>query len=127
MTIRDLLNKINKEKPSSFTEAELIAFVNEVEAEVAEQLGITDEDVPVYTYEHDSELDRVLLAPAPYDRLYVSYVKMQIDYSQEEYDSFANNQAQHTQDFQDFTDWVVREGKVSRTKYPRRFRNVTRW
>ena len=125
MTIRDLLNKINKEKPSSFTEADLIAFINEVEAEVAEQLNVSE--VPVYTYEHDDELDRVLLAPAPYDRLYVSYVKMQIDYSQEEYDSFTNNQAQHTQDFQDFTDWVVREGKVSRTNYPRRFRHVTRW
>lgn len=125
MTIRDLLNKVNKEKPSSFTEAELIAFVNEVEAEVAEQLGVTE--VPVYTYEHDDELDSVLLAPSPYDRLYVSYVKMQIDYSQEEYDSFTNNQAQHTQDFQDFTDWVVREGKKAKDSYPRRFRHVTRW
>ena len=37
MTIRDLLNKISKEKPNSFSEAELISFVNEVEAEVAEE------------------------------------------------------------------------------------------
>ena len=110
MTIRDLLNKINKEKPSSFTEAELIAFVNEVEAEIAEQLEI--ESAPVYVYDHDDELDRVLLAPAPYDRLYVSYVKMQIDSSQEDYDSYENDQAQHTADFQDFTDWVVRTGQV---------------
>lgn len=124
MTIRDLLNKINKEKPSSFTEAELIAFVNEVEAEVAEQL--CNATAPVYTDDHD-DLDKILLAPAPYDRLYVSYVKMQIDYSQEDYDSFTNNQAQHTQDFQDFTDWVVREGKAGKSRMPRRFRHVTRW
>lgn len=124
MTIRDLLNKINKEKSNSFTEAELIAFVNEVEAEVAEQLGVGEP--PVYTYEHDDELDRVLLAPAPYDKLYVSYVKMQIDFSNEEWDSYANDQAQHTQDFQDFVDWVVRTGQVIK-RYPRRFRHVTRW
>lgn len=125
MTIRELLNKVNKEKPNSFSEADLIAFVNEVEPEVAEQFG--EDEVPVYSYEHDYELDRELLAPAPYDRLYVSYVKMQIDFSQEEYDSFANNQAQHTQDFQDFTDWVVREGKSKKHKFPRRFRHITRW
>ena len=124
MTVRDLLNKIYKEKPNSFTEADLIAYINEIEAEVAEQLHV--EDVPVYTYEHDDELDRVLLAPAPYDRLYVSYVKMQIDYATEEYDAFANNQAQHNQDFQDFVDWIVRTGQVKK-KYPFRFRNVTRW
>lgn len=125
MTIRELLEKINKEKPNSFTEADLIAFVNEVEAEVAEQFG--EDEVPAYSYEHDDELDKELLAPAPYDRLYVSYVKMQIDYAQEEYDSFANNQAQHVHDFQDFTDWVVRENKSKKHKFPRRFRHVTRW
>lgn len=119
MTIRDLLNKIQKEKPSPFTEAELIAFVNEIEAEVAEQLGT--EEVPSYEDNHD-DLDETLLAPAPYDRLYISYVKMQIDYSNEEYDSYQNNQAQHAQDFRDFTDWVVRERKAERTSM--RFVNV---
>lgn len=124
MTIRELLNKISKEKPNSFTEADLIAFVNEVEAEVAEQLKVYD--VPEYTDNHE-DLDEELLAPAPYSRLYVSYIKAQIDYSNEEYDSYANNQAQHVQDFQDFVDWVVRTNQAPNDKYPRRFRHVTRW
>lgn len=121
MTIRDLLNKISKEKPNSFSEADLISFVNEVEAEVAEQLH--EFEAPVYTFEHDDELDRILLAPAPYDRLYISYVKMQMDFANEEWDSYANDQAQHVQDFRDFTDWVVREN-VAGSKLPRRFRHV---
>ena len=122
MTIRDLLNKINKEKPNSFTDADLIAFVNEVEPEVAEQLGLTE--VPVYEYIHDEDLDVTLLAPLPYDRLYVSYVKAMIDYANEEYASYQLNQEQHTFDFQDFTDWVVRTGQNVNSTYPRRFRNV---
>jgi len=125
MTINELLNKIVKQKPNSFTQADLIAFVNEIEAEVAEQLGITGEDVPVYD---TTDLSTELLVGAPYDRLYVSYLKAQIDYATEEYDSYANNQAQHVQDFQDFTDWVVREGKKQTTATgPRRFRHITRW
>lgn len=122
MTIRDLLNRISKEKPHSFTDADLISYVNEIEAEVAEQLRVSE--VPVYVSGHDTELDKVLLAPAPYDRLYVSYVKAMIDYANEEYDSYANNQAQHVQDFQDFTDWVVREGKAQDLGFPKRFKNV---
>lgn len=140
MTVRDLLNKINKEKPSSFTEAEIIAFINEIEADVAEQLRTkvmaytfrensdedaeTESDVPDYIYGHDDELDVEMLAPAPYDRLYVSYVKAQIDYANEEYDSYENNQAQFITDFHDFVDWVVREGKAKPSIRQRRFRNV---
>ena len=124
MTIRDLLNKISKEKPNSFSEAELISFVNEVEAEVAEELHMDAEDVPVYVYEHDADLDKTLLVHAPYDRLYISYVKAMIDYTNEEYDSYANNQAQHIQDYRDFVDWVVRTGQAVKTNTVTRFKNI---
>ena len=121
MTLRDLLNKINDEKPNSFSEAKLISFVNEVEAEVAEELRV--ENVPVYEDNH-TDLDKVLLVEAPYDRLYVSYVKAMIDYTNEEYESYANNQAQHVQDYRDFVDWVVRTGQVARNNAVTRFRNI---
>lgn len=124
MTIRELINKISDEKPNSFSEAKLISFVNEVEAEVAEELHMDKEDVPVYVYEHDEDLDKVLLIPAPYDRLYISYVKAMIDYTNEEYDSYANNQAQHVQDYRDFVDWVVRTGQAVTRNTVRRFKNT---
>ena len=107
MTLRDLLNKISDEKPNSFSEAKLISFVNEVEAEVAEELRV--EDVPVYEDNH-TDLDKVLLVEAPYDRLYVSYVKSQVDYANEEYASYQLNAEQHNQDFTDFINWIVRNG-----------------
>lgn len=121
MTIRDLLNRIQKEKPNSFTEADLIAFLNEVEAQVADELHI--EDVPVYEDNH-TDLDEVLLVPAPYDRLYISYLKAMIDYTNEEYESYTNNQAQHVQDFRDFVDWVVRTGRAENTNAVRRFKHI---
>ena len=121
MTLRELLTKVSDEKSNSFTEAKLISFVNEVEAEVAEQLGETD--VPVYTDNH-SDLDDVLLAPSPYDNLYVSYVKARIDFANEEYASYQLNQEQHYADFQSFVDWVVRESKAANPLPVRRFRNA---
>lgn len=111
MTIRELLNKINDEKPHSFPESKIVSFVNEVEPEVAEQLKVAE--VPVYT-DDPSELDTKLLAAEPYDRLYISYVKARIDYANEEFDAYANDIAQHNQEFRDYTDWIVREGQATK-------------
>ena len=120
MTIRTLIDKVNDEKPSSFGTARLLAFINEIEADVAEQLH--SESVPVYT---EADMDTELIAPAPYDRLYVSYVKSQIDYANEELESYANNQVQHVQDFHDFIDWVVRTDRAANDdQWISRFRNI---
>lgn len=121
MTLRELLKKISDEKPNSFSNAKLISYVNEVEAEVAEDLRL--ESAPVYT-DSDVDLDTELLAHAPYDNLYTSYVKAKIDFANEEYDSYSNNQAQHVQDYKDFFDWVVRTGQAARNTAITRFRNI---
>lgn len=118
MTIRTLISKLNDEKPNSFGNERLISFVNEVEAEVAEQLSV---DFDTYTA---ADMDRELLALKPYDRLYVSYVKAMVDYANEEYESYTNNQAQHVQDFRDFVDWIVRTSQVTENTFPRRLRNT---
>ena len=121
MTIRELLNKISDEKPHSFPESKIISFINEVEPEVAEQLKA--ENVPIYTDDPDM-LDTALLAKQPYDKLYVSYVKAQIDYANEEYASYQLNADQHTQDFRDFVDWVVRTGQSMATGKRMRWKNT---
>lgn len=68
--------------------------------------------------------DASLLAPAPYDQLYVSYVKAQIDYANEEMPNYQNNVAQHTQDFKDFIDWVVSRGKTVENRFPSKLVNI---
>lgn len=117
MTIKGLIDKVQEEKPNSFTDAKMLSFVNEIEKDVANQLH---EDFDDYTAVDDTEL----LAPAPYDRLYVSYVKSQVDYANEEYASYQLNAEQHNQDFTDFVNWVVRENVAVNHIIPSRFRNV---
>jgi len=119
MVLGTLISKVQEEKPNSFTDNKLISFVNEIEVNVAEQMRISD--VPVYT---DDDMAAELLAPAPYDRLYVSYVKAMIDYANEEYASYQLNQAQLTLDFQEFVDWVIRTKQAAYIDHPVRFRHV---
>lgn len=115
MTIQTLINKVQEEKPNTFTDEKLLSFITEVEADVAEELRT---EKPVYTI---SDMAVDLLAPTPYDRLYVSYLKAMIDYSNEEYPSYQLNASQHVQDFRDFSEWVVRTGQAESNIIPRRF------
>lgn len=117
MTIKGLIDKVSEEKPNTFTDAKLLSFINEIEIEVAEQLC---EEFDLYIAVDDTKL----LAPAPYDRLYVSYVKAMVDYANEEYASYQLNQAQHVQDFTDFINWVVREHVAVENVMPSRFRGI---
>lgn len=119
MTIQALINKVQIEKPNSFADNKLLEFINEIEERVSEELREEDEFIP---YEEID--DTVLKVPAPYDVLYVSYLKAQIDYANEEIESYANNQVQHELDFDNFADWVVRTGRAEVVEIPSRFRNI---
>lgn len=85
------------------------AFIDD---QYVEQTGQTRN--PQQTYYLQVEL----LAPAPYDRLYVSYVKSQIAFANEEMANYQNDVAQHTQDFRDYVDWVVSTNQVVENPFP---------
>ena len=119
MTIQALINKVQIEKPNSFPDDKLLEFINEIEERVSEELREEDEFIP---YEEID--DTVLKVPAPYDVLYVSYLKAQIDYANEEYASYQLNAEQHNQDFADFANFVVRTGRSVAVEIPSRFTNV---
>lgn len=118
MTIQSLINKVQEEKPNTFQTNKYLEYITEIEADVADQVNM---DIPVYT---EDDMDTELIVPAPYDRLYVSYVKAMIDYANEEYASYQLNQMQHVQDFTDFVNWLVRTGQNDRSLIPSRFKNI---
>ena len=113
MTLKELINQINSEKPSAFSSKYLCTFVNEAEQSIQEYLGTPLADRITYTWP-DNE-DAVLIAPPPYDRLYKSYLKAKIDFAQEEYDSYANNVEQFNVDMAEYEGYAQRENLVINT------------
>lgn len=120
MTLATVIQQVNEEKPNSFKPEKLTGFINEIEAEVQAKFNCDKKFIP-YKYNEDGDVE--LLAPPPYDKLYKSYLKAQVDYANEEYASYQNNQAQHVSDWNSFVDWIVREGKGMNTS-PTRFKHV---
>lgn len=119
MTVAELLEKVNVEKPHAFSENHLLLFINECEALVQEFLGVDPEERIKYDLQYDK--DEELIAPSPYDGMYEAYLKAKIDYTNEEHQSYANNQAQFEVAWEEYKAYAMREGLVK--SKPLRFKN----
>ena len=100
MTIKELIDKVQEEKPNTFTDEKLLSYINEIEHDVAEQ---THEEFVPYTAVNDTELQ----VHPPYDRFYVSYVKAMIDYANGEYDRYQNAMQLFNAHFGEFMAWFA--------------------
>lgn len=110
MKLSEAIERVKLEKPHSYSENHCTLFITEAEMQVQDFLGIPTEERIKYNWEQDG--NKELIAPAPYDRLYISWLKAKIDYSNEEYESYANNQDQFNADMAEYQAWAIREGKV---------------
>ena len=121
MKLSNALDQVKKEKPHSFSENHCTLFITEIEAQVQEYLGIPAADRIEYAW--DTDKDKELIVPSPYDALYISFLKAKIDYANEEYESYANNQAIHDDDMANFRAWAIREDKLQNKTTAR----ITNW
>lgn len=110
MKLSEAIEQVRLEKPHSFSPDHCTLFVTEIEAQVQDYLGIPASEWVKYDWKEDGNEE--LIVPAPYDALYISFLKAKIDYANEEYESYANNQAAHSDDMENFKAWAIRENKL---------------
>jgi len=110
MKLSEVIQQVKTEKPHSFSSDHCTIFINEIEAQVQEYLGIPAEQRKKYDWAADGNTE--LIVPQPYSNIYISYLKARIDYCNEEYESYANNQAMHSDDMEEFRAWAIREDMV---------------
>lgn len=110
MKLSEAIERVKREKPHSYSVDHCTLFITEVEALLQDFMGVPVNERIKYEWEKDG--NKELIAPAPYDMLYISWLKAKIDYSNEEYESYANNQDQFNADLQNFKAWAIREGKA---------------
>ena len=113
MKLTEAIQQVKREKPHSFSEDHCTVFINEVESMIQEFLGIPKNERIKYDWERDG--NKALIVREPYSVLYISFLKAKIDYVSEEYESYANNQAQFVSDFDEFKAWAIRTDKVRKT------------
>ena len=96
MTIREAINKIDTQKPNTFTQDEKIEWLSRIEHIIKNEVIDTHEggeDIVFDGYNGETDLDTVLIVPEPYDEVYLRFMEVQIDYTNAEYARYNNSNA----------------------------------
>lgn len=99
MTVNDAISKVKDRKPNAYSDESLVDWLNECEAMVQREIMLTVPD-EIIQYDYPNDLDKELILPRPYDALYVSYIKMMIEYTQEEYNAYNNTNVMYQTQYQ---------------------------
>ena len=89
MTVYEAIAKVKDRKPNAYNDESLNDWLNECEAMVQREI-LLEEPENIIQYEWPQDRDKELILPRPYDALYVTYIKMMIEYTQEEYTAYNN-------------------------------------
>lgn len=91
MTIRGILDHVDRVLPNAFSDEDKLLWLNELETAIqADVLGLTD-DFETHVLE-DAEEDEPI-APEPYQKLYYTYLMARIDAANGEWTEYDNAMA----------------------------------
>lgn len=114
MTIIEAITRIDTLKPNSYGQSEKIKWLSELDGIIKAEIIDTHEggkDIPFAGYEEDVELTTELLVPAPYDSIYLHYLEMQIDYSNNEYGKYNNSMVMYNTAYSAYQSFYNRNNK----------------
>lgn len=112
MTIQDAIDQVTRLWPSDYDANDMLRWLNRVENQIYDEIILTHEggdEIERPAFDEDTDRDETaLLAPAPYDELYLYYLEYQIDYNNIETEKASNSMAMFAAAYQAFANWYNR-------------------
>lgn len=93
MKINEAISRIDDLKPNTYSQSDKIKWLSHADATVKRLIIDTHEgaeDVTFSGYDDSTDLNTELLAPEPFDELYLRWLESQIDYYNGEYGKYNN-------------------------------------
>ena len=115
MTINEAINKTDALKPNNFSVEDKIGWLSTLDFTVKREMIDTHEggeDIVFEGYTEETDLDTELLAPAPYDEMYLRWLEAQIDYANNEFGKYNNAIEMYN------TAWQAYRNHYNRTHMP---------
>lgn len=112
MTIMEIINHLDAVKPNSYSQAEKVKWINQVEWMIKKEIVDTHEGadkIAFNGYDTMGSLSKSVIAPPPYDKLYVHWLEAQIDYANGEYSKYNNSITMFNASYGEFAKWYNRE------------------
>ena len=111
MKIREAISTIDSLKNNTYSPADKIGWLSRADWMIKRNIIDTHEggeSVNFNGYDGNTDLDTELLAPPPYDELYLSYLEAQIDYSNGEYAKYNNSIMMFNSGFEAYSAYYTR-------------------
>lgn len=110
MTLKEVYDEVQRQKPNAFTEAEITQWISNIEIQIAREIYHVDSIEYSWTADQNTEL----LMEAPFEDIYVLYVMAQIDFRNGDYSRYNNELSQFDQRFTDAQASYLRRHKPRR-------------
>lgn len=111
MTILEAISRVDSLRHNTFTQAEKIGWLAQVDGQIARELVQTHEPAQTESfrcYDGQTPMDQQLLVPTPYDELYLHYLCAQMDYYHAEYDRYNRSMGMYQAVLSAFTNFYNR-------------------
>lgn len=92
MTIMEAISQSDELKFNNYSQEVKIGWLSRLDHSIKAQIldNYEGKKTDFTGYDTDTDLDTVLLVPAPYDEIYLRWLEAQIDYYNGEYDKYNN-------------------------------------
>ena len=93
MTISEAISKVDALKPNNYTPEDKVGWLSTLDARVKTQIIDTHQHgdhIFFYGYDDMTDQETELLAPAPYDEMYLRWLEAMIDYHNSDDDRYNN-------------------------------------
>lgn len=119
MTINEAISRIRQSKPNTYSDSELVAWLSELDGTIKTEIIDTHkgENTEFNGYGTDVDTGTVLLVPYPYDKIYIFYLEMKIDYQNGETKRYANSAALYNAAYTEYERYYNRNNMPKGTKF----------
>ncbi|MBS6474534.1 MAG: hypothetical protein KH354_00885 [Clostridiales bacterium] len=114
MTVKEALEAADRLRANQFRQEEKISWLSRLDGRIYRELIVprSEEKKEAFEPYTAAELDRELLAPYPYDELYLHYLISQMDYYNAEISRYNNSSAMFNTAYQAYENAYNREKSV---------------
>lgn len=110
MKIIEAINRIDAVKPNNYTQNEKIEWLSRLDWQIKREIIDTHEgaDAVIFSGYDSTSLNTELIAPAPYDEVYLRWLEAQIDYANGEIERYNNSNNMYETVYTAFESWYNR-------------------
>lgn len=112
MTVNDVIGRIDDLKPNGFSPEVKIDWLSKLDLMIQNEIIDTHDgagETKFTGYDYDNDTDTVLLAPPPFDTMYIRWLEAQIDLANSEYNGYNASITMFNTEWQSYASYYNRK------------------